>query len=114
MACHEHIPELALLEEAISVLFCEIDDAYPTLNPNGHHYKSLKKLSDSEIITLALFQQLRGIESERSFLRDAARFFSHLFPGVLGLHPSSFHRRMRKLRRYLLEPLRRTILPELW
>lgn len=31
---------------------------------------------------------------------------------MLSLHPSSFHRRVRKLRRYL-EPLRRTILPEL-
>jgi hypothetical protein len=64
------------------------------------------------VIALALFQQLRGVESERSFLRDAQRFFSHLFPGVVGLHPSSFNRRVRKLRRYL-ESLRREILPEL-
>src|SRR5918912_2600443 len=112
MAHKEHTPESALLEEAITVLFCHIDDAYRTLNPNGHRYGALKKLSDSEVIALALFQRLRGIESERSFLRDAARFFSHLFPGVVGLHPSSFHRRVRKLRRYL-EPLRRAIVPEL-
>src|ERR687886_2223846 len=52
------------------------------------------------------------MESERSFLREAQRFFSHLFPGVVGLHPSSFHRRVRKLRRFL-EPLRREIVPEL-
>ena len=52
------------------------------------------------------------MESERSFLRDAERFFSHLFPGVVGLYPSSFHRRVRKLRRFL-EPLRREIVPEL-
>jgi Transposase DDE domain len=64
------------------------------------------------VITLALFQQLRGVESERSFLRDAQRFFSHLFPGVARLHPSSFNRRVKKLRRFL-EPLRRGILPEL-
>jgi hypothetical protein len=31
---------------------------------------------------------------------------------AFGLHPSSFHRRVRKLRRFL-EPLRRAILPEL-
>jgi hypothetical protein len=30
---------------------------------------------------------LRGIESERSFLRHAERFFWHLFAGVVGLHP---------------------------
>jgi hypothetical protein len=52
------------------------------------------------------------MESQRSFLRDAARFFSHLFPGVVGLAPSSFHRRIRRLRRFL-EPLRRAVLPEL-
>jgi hypothetical protein len=45
-------------------------------------------------------------------LRDAQRFFSHLFPGVARLHPSSLNRRVKKLRRFL-EPLRREILPEL-
>lgn len=112
MAQPELTPQLALLEEALTVLFCRIDDTYHHLNPKGHHYETLKELSDSEIITLALLQQLRGIESQRSFLREVARFFSHLFPGAVGLHPSSFHRRVGKLRRYL-EPLRRAILPEL-
>jgi hypothetical protein len=112
MALPELTPQLALLEEAITVLFCRIDDTYYHLNPEGRHYQSLKVLSDSEIMTLALLQQLRGIESQRSFLREAARFFSDLFPGVVGLHPSSFHRRVRKLRRFL-EPLRKEILPEL-
>ena len=104
----------APLEEALITLFCQIDDAYAALNPQGkRRYASLKRLSDSEVLTLALFQQLRGGESERSFLREAARFFSHLFPGVVGLHPSSFHRRrLRKLRRFL-EPLRRAVVPEL-
>ncbi len=64
------------------MLFCLIDDAYALLNPNGCRYESLKRLSDSEVVTLALLQQLRGVESERSFLRDIERFFSHLFPGV--------------------------------
>jgi len=109
----QHTPQAALLEEAIITLFCEIDDAYLALNPPGaRRYASLKRLSDSEILALALFQQLRGVESERSFLREATRFFSHLFPGVVGLHPSSLHRRVRKLRRFL-EPLRRVVLPEL-
>ena len=113
MAQAQHTPTLASLEGAITVLFCLVDDAYAPLNPSGwRSHESLKKLSDSEVLTLALFQQLRGVESERSFLRDAQRFFSHLFPGVAGLHPSSFHRRVRKLRRFL-EPLRRGILPEL-
>jgi len=114
MAQENHTPRFHRTEEAIITLFCLVDDAYAHLNPRGLRYETLKKLSDSEVIALALFQQLRGIESERSFLRDAERFFSHLFPGVIGLHPSSFHRRRgsRKLRRFL-EPLRREILPEL-
>ena len=112
MAHPHHTPSLALLEEALTVLFCRIDDAYYQINPRGARYASLKELSDSEILTLALFQQLRGIESEHSFLREACRFFSHLFPGIVGYWPSSFHRRVRKLRRYL-EPLRREILGEL-
>lgn len=112
MAQAENTREAALLEEAITVLFCEIDDTYRHLNPNGQLYESLKRLSDPEVITLALFQQLRGVESCRAFLREVARFFSHLFPGVVGLVPSSFHRRIRKLRRFL-EPLRRTVVAEL-
>jgi hypothetical protein len=107
-----HTQRLARTEEALTVLFCLIDDAYALLNPRARCYESIKRLGDSEVIALALFQQLRGVESERSFLRDAERFFSHLFPGVVGLAPSSFHRRVRKLRRFL-EPLRRAVLGDL-
>jgi hypothetical protein len=112
MTRSELTPRLALLEEALTILFCRVDDIYYRLNPKGRCYETLKELSDSEVITLALFQQLRGVESCRSFLREAARFFSHLFPGVVGLHPSSLHRRVRKLRRFF-EPLRRATLDEL-
>src|SRR5215203_1507856 len=51
--------------------------------PEREALRPLKRLADSEVIALALFQQLRGVESERSFLRDTERFFSHLFPGVV-------------------------------
>ena len=112
MARANHTPRLTRTEVALIVLFCLVDDAYSLLNPRARHYESIKRLSDSEVITLALFQQLRGVESEHSFLRDAERFFSHLFPGVVGLHPSSLHRRVRK-RLSFLEPLRRGIVPEL-
>src|SRR5829696_5938096 len=112
MAHPNTTPPAARLEGAATVLFCLVDDAYRLLNPKGDGYGALKRLSDSEVITLALFQKLRGVESERSFLREVTRFFSHLFPGIVGLHPSSLHHRIRKLRRFL-EPLRRAILPEL-
>src|SRR5215216_6380815 len=94
MANSNLTPSAAHLEEALTVLFCLIDEAYDLLNPSGSDaYSSLKRLSDSEVLTLALFQQL--------------------FPGVVGLHPSSLHRRVRKLRRWILEPLRRTVVREL-
>ena len=112
MAPTHNTRRLALTEEALAILFCLIDDAYTLLNPRAKSYESIKHLSDSEVIALALLQQLRGIESERSFLRDAERFVSHLFPGVVGLHPSSFHRRVRKLRRFL-KPMRREVVAEL-
>jgi hypothetical protein len=112
MARLHHTEAFTRTEDALTVLFCLTDDAYAHLNPRAKSYESIKRLSDSEVLTLALLQQLRGVESERSFLRDAQRFFAHLFPGVVGLHPSSLHRRVRRLRRFM-EPLRRAIVGEL-
>src|SRR5512133_2693336 len=112
MASPQHSTTLTSMAEAVTLPFCLVDDTYTLLNPRWRSHESLKRLSDSEVLTLALFQQLRGVESERSFLRDAQRFFVHLFPGVVGMHPSSLHRRVRKLRTFL-EPLRRQFLPEL-
>lgn len=98
MAHPHHTEEFARTEAAVTPCSSvSEDDAYAILNPQAKSYESIKRLSDSEVLTLALLQQLRGIESERSFLRDAQRFFSYLFPGVIGLHPSSLHRRVRKL-----------------
>jgi hypothetical protein len=112
MARLHHTEALTRTEDALTVLFCLIDDACAHLNPQANSCEGIKRLSDSEVLALALLQQLRGVESERSFLRDAERFFSELFPGVVGLHPSSLHRRVRRLRRFM-EPLRRAILAEL-
>ena len=84
MARAHHAPGLARAEGSVTVLFCLADDAYATLNPRGRtYYEPLKRLSGSEALTLALpRQQLRGVESERSFLRDAERFLARLFPGA--------------------------------
>ncbi len=88
MARPKDTPPLAALEEAVTVLFCLVDDAYRDLNPQGaRRYEGLKRLSDSEVLALALLQQLRGVESQRSFLRDAARFFSHLSPAFSASPP---------------------------
>ena len=58
MAQPIHTPRFAYTEEALTVLFCLIEDAYYAhLNPRARRYESLKRLADSEVITLALFQQ---------------------------------------------------------
>lgn len=112
MAQPHHTPHFHRTEDAIIILFCLVDDAYRILNARAERYASIKRLSDSEVLALALFQQLRGVESEQSFLRETERFFAHLFPGVVGLWPSSLNRRLRKLRCFL-EPLRRVVVGEL-
>jgi len=60
MALPELTPHSALLEEALIVLLWRIDDTYYRLNPEGRHYETLKELSDSEIITLALLSAAAG------------------------------------------------------
>lgn len=52
MAQAQHTPALASLEEAIMVLFRVVDDTYALLNPRGLRHEPLKRLSDSEILTL--------------------------------------------------------------
>jgi hypothetical protein len=42
------------------VLFCPIDEAYAHLNPQANGYEGTKRLSDSEVLTLVLLQQLRA------------------------------------------------------
>ena len=64
MAQTQHTPAPGPLEGALTVLFCLVDDAYACLTPRHRGYESLKKLSDSEVLTLALFQQLRGMQGE--------------------------------------------------
>ncbi len=48
MAQVQHTPAPPSLEEALTVLFCLIDDIYRPLNPHAQRYETLKKLSDSE------------------------------------------------------------------
>jgi len=44
MAQVQHTPAPPSLEEAITMLFCLIDDAYKRLNPYGDRYGALKNL----------------------------------------------------------------------
>jgi hypothetical protein len=82
------------------------------LNAQPRRYESIKRLSDSEVITLALFQQLRGVESERSILRDCTCFFSAV-PRCYGDAPLLVSPEGRQAPRRFVEPLRGIIVPEL-
>ena len=66
MAQPNHTRQLVCTEEALTVLFCLVDDTYALLNPRARHYEFLKRLSDSEVITLALFQQSFGAWSRNA------------------------------------------------
>jgi hypothetical protein len=79
MAHTNHTPGRAETEEALIVLFCLVDDAYTSLNSRALRYESLKRLSDSEVITLA------PTPSWSTGCWDAPR--SH--QGVMGEHESS-------------------------
>ena len=72
MAYHSTTPWASRSEEAVTVLFCLIDDAYyALLNPRANTYGSLKRLSDSEVLTLALLQQLVARRGERAVVLPA-------------------------------------------
>lgn len=114
MAHPQHTPTLTSLEEAVTVLFCLIDDAYATLStPTG---EPTSRSRGSRTPRSLLWRSSSNSEGcgERALLpaRSLQRFFVHLFPGIAGMHPSSLHRRVRKLRPFL-EPLRRIVVPEL-
>jgi hypothetical protein len=47
MAQLQHIHSLNHLEEAVTVLFCLIDDTYALLNPGAERYEAIKRLSHS-------------------------------------------------------------------
>src|SRR3954465_2809472 len=48
MAQLNHTSRLVETEEALTVLFCLLNDAYAHLNPRARCYESIKRLSDSD------------------------------------------------------------------
>jgi hypothetical protein len=45
---------LPLLKEALAILFSQVVDTYYRLDLRGEFYASLKQLSDSDVLTLAV------------------------------------------------------------
>jgi hypothetical protein len=82
---------LATLDALVIALYVEIDDFLePRLGPGRP-----PKLSDSELITLAVAQVLLGMPNDRQFLALARWRLGHLFPRLID--QSNYNRRLRAL-----------------
>jgi hypothetical protein len=94
------------LDTLATALYVTIDDLLqqaPHLAPWRPRVGIAPKLSDAELVTLAVMQALLGFTSEARWLRYAGRHLRHLFPYLPG--QSGYNKRLRRtadLLRYLI------------
>ncbi|MGA4975451.1 IS982 family transposase [Streptomyces cinereoruber] len=84
------------LDTLATALHARIDDelrASPWLLPARPTVGIAPRLSDAELLTLAVMSALLGYTSERRWLRRAGRDFRHLFPYLPG--QSGYNKRLR-------------------
>lgn len=81
------------LDDLLSALYVFADDFLPRRDPSRPGRKP--KISDAEVICLAVAQVLLDCPKERRFLRFARRRLGHLFPYIPG--QSGFNKRVREL-----------------
>jgi hypothetical protein len=84
------------LDTLATALYVKIDDllqAVPELGPWRPSVGIAPKLSDAELVTLAVLQALLGYTSEARWLRHANRHLCHLFPYLPG--QSGYNKRLR-------------------
>ena len=84
---------LADLDDLLSALYVFADDFLPGRDPSRPGPKP--KISDAEVICLAVAQVLLDCSKERLFLRFAKRRLGHLFPYIPG--QSGFNKRVREV-----------------
>jgi hypothetical protein len=85
------------LDTLATALYVTIDDllkAAPHLAPWRPRVGIPPKLSDAELVTLAVMQALLGFVSEARWLRHAGRHLGHLFPYLPG--QSGYNKRLRR------------------
>jgi hypothetical protein len=82
---------LAALDALVIALYVQIDDFLEPRRGAGRP----PKLSDGELITLAVAQVLLGIANDRQFLALARHRLGHLFPQLID--QSGYNRRLRAL-----------------
>jgi hypothetical protein len=81
---------LADLDLLLIAVFCTADDLLPEKGGNAR-----RRVTDAEVVTLCVAQQLMKIASDREFLAIARRQLQHLFPQLP--QQSGFHKRRRRL-----------------
>jgi len=78
------------LDTLCITVFCTADDLLPERPGNAR-----RRVTDAEVVTLAVAQAIMGIPSDRRFLAVAAKRLGHLFPRLPG--QSGYHKRRRRL-----------------
>jgi transposase len=81
---------LADLDLLLCAVFCTADDLLPERRKNAR-----RRVTDAEVVTLCVAQQVLAIASDREFLAVAARRLGHLFP-KLPKQPG-YHKRRQRL-----------------
>ncbi len=81
---------LADLDLLLTAVFCTADDLLPERAKNAR-----RRVTDAEVVTLAVAQAIMGVPSDDRFLRLAARSLGELFP-QLPKQPG-FHKRRARL-----------------
>ena len=91
------------LDTFVTALYVTIDDALRT-HPELRRWRPkvglAPKLSDAELLTMAVLQALLGFNSETRFLRHAKAHLLHLFPYVP--HQSGYNKRLRRAEHQLM------------
>lgn len=87
------------LDALLTHLYVLVDDLLPARRRRGRP----PRISDSELVCLAVAQVLLDCPAERRFLRLARRRLGHLFPYIPG--QSGFNKRLRALAPQLLQAI---------
>lgn len=91
------------LDTLIAALYVQIDDLFIELGVRQGPGRP-PRLSDSELVCLAVAQVLLGFDSERRWLRFASSRLGHLFPYLPG--QPAYNRRLRAAARPLAHAIR--------